>query len=199
MKVTFTTPFARLTAEVDDREAGYIMQEIINSAVGYEANKKQTPEPPRGGVVTTAPVAPEGPFEDDEGIDMDYRQVPEEPKTEPAVEPKKTLLLAPEKHEPKEEKKTFKGYYGYLYVKCEQCGNQWGLCAKNPIMEAKCNCGHATPLNGMKVMEATCHCCERSIKYRTNIQDKYFQISCHGCKAPINIEYHALKDRYVTM
>ena len=49
MKVTFTTPFARLTAEVDDREAGYIMQELINSAVGYEANKKQTPEPPRGG------------------------------------------------------------------------------------------------------------------------------------------------------
>lgn len=49
MKVTFTTPFARLTAEVDDREAGYIMQELINSAVGYEANKKQSPEPTRGG------------------------------------------------------------------------------------------------------------------------------------------------------
>ena len=49
MKVTFTTPFARLTAEVDDREAGYIMQELINSAVGYEANKQHPSEPPRGG------------------------------------------------------------------------------------------------------------------------------------------------------
>lgn len=150
-------------------------------------------------MVTTDPVASEGPFEDDEGIDMDYQEDPEESKAEPVVEPKKTMILPPQNHELKEEKKPFKGYYGYLYVKCEKCGNQWGLCAKNPIMEAKCNCGHATPLNGMKVMEATCHCCERYIKYRTNIQDKYFQINCHGCKAPINIEYHALKDRYVTM
>ena len=49
MKVTFTTPFARLTAEVEDREVGHIMQELINSAERHEANKRQPPEPPRGG------------------------------------------------------------------------------------------------------------------------------------------------------
>ena len=150
-------------------------------------------------MVTTAPVAPECPFEDDESIDMDYERVPEESKAEPVVKPERKILLSAKPIEIKQEKKPFNGYFGYLFVECEECGNRWGMCAKAPIMEGKCNCGHMTPLREMKKMEAKCYCCERRITYRTNIQAKNFQISCKECKAPINIEHHALKDEYVTM
>lgn len=89
-------------------------------------------------------------------------------------------------------------YKGFLYIKCEACGNTKGFCAKTPIKEARCDCGHATLLKDLKPMYVNCEC-GKSFKYRTNLTDNTIAYNCIQCGSPVDLEYHGKKNAYETI
>lgn len=90
------------------------------------------------------------------------------------------------------------GYKGFLYIKCEECGNTKGYCAKSPRREHRCDCGHETPLSKLKPMYVKCECGEK-FKYMTNLTENTATMNCIGCGAPVDLEYHGKKGVYETI
>lgn len=78
-------------------------------------------------------------------------------------------------------------YTGFLYIRCESCGQEKGFCAKVPTSYHKCSCGHSTLLKNLRYARAICKCGQDST-YRTNIKDQYFSLDCIGCGAPVDLE-----------
>lgn len=72
------------------------------------------------------------------------------------------------------------GYTGFLYVKCEECGNAKGFCAKKPLQEYRCECGE-------------------NFKYRTNLTDGTASMNCVHCGSPVDLEFHDKKGVYQTI
>lgn len=90
------------------------------------------------------------------------------------------------------------GYTGFLYVKCEECGSAKGFCAKKPLQEYRCECGHKTPLSDLKPMHVHCECGE-IFKYRTNLTDSTATMECIRCGSPVDLELHDKKGVYQTI
>ena len=90
------------------------------------------------------------------------------------------------------------GNKGFLYIKCEACGTTKGFCAKTPITEHRCACGHLTALDNLKPLYVNCKC-GAGFKYHTNITDNYASIDCIKCGAPVDMEYHDKKGIYETI
>lgn len=112
-------------------------------------------------------------------------------------EPAPKVFIPDDKPKPNEDQ-TETDYKGFLYIKCEACGNTKGFCAKTPIKEARCDCGHATPLKDLKPLYVHCKCGE-SFKYRTNLTDDTATINCIKCGSPVDLEYHGKKNVYETI
>lgn len=91
-----------------------------------------------------------------------------------AAQPAESAHRAPEP--PVEAKFT-----GFLYVRCEKCGQERGFCAKTPI--------------------SSCYCreCGSAYRYHTNIQDAAFDMPCLNCEAPVALEWNENKNRYQPM
>lgn len=90
------------------------------------------------------------------------------------------------------------GYKGFLYLKCEECGTIKGFCAKTPIKEYRCECGHVTELKDLKPLFLNCKCGD-SFKYRTNLTDGTITMNCIHCGSPVDLEYHEKKSVYTTI
>lgn len=91
-----------------------------------------------------------------------------------AAQPAESAHRAPEP--PVEAKFT-----GFLYVRCEKCGQERGFCAKTPISSCYCReCGGKTEL-------------------KNNIQDAAFDMPCLNCEAPVALEWNENKNRYQPM
>lgn len=90
------------------------------------------------------------------------------------------------------------GYRGFLYVKCEECGTTKGFCAKAPLQEYRCDCGHKTPLSNLKPMYVNCECGE-NFKYLTNLTDATASMDCIRCGSPVDLEFHDKKGVYQTI
>lgn len=72
-------------------------------------------------------------------------------------------------------------FTGFLYIRCEKCGQERGFCAKMPI--------------------SSCYCreCGSAYRYHTNIQDAAFDMPCLNCEAPVALEWNENKNRYQPM
>lgn len=86
---------------------------------------------------------------------------------------------------------------GFMYVKCEHCGEIRGFCSKENIGFAICSsCGKSTyftePLVPLKL---TCEC-GKSFRYLTNIDDDMFDIKCLECGMPNSVEYNGKVKEY---
>ena len=78
--------------------------------------------------------------------------------------PKETWAI-PDRAEAKET--TPKTYKGFLLIRCAQCGDLRGFCAKQPISSYRCAaCGGETPLHDLTSAHIRCKC-GKSFKYRT--------------------------------
>lgn len=109
-----------------------------------------------------------------------------------AAQPAESAHRAPEP--PVEAKFT-----GFLYVRCEKCGQERGFCAKTPISSCYCReCGGKTELKNMRQVKIWCEC-GSAYRYHTNIQDAAFDMPCLNCEAPVALEWNENKNRYQPM
>ena len=80
--------------------------------------------------------------------DFDTQELPSDPDKDeyPATEP--------------EQKR---GYSGFLYIKCPECGEARAFCSKHELTFYKCpDCGTKTPLDDMTPLYINCECGGRS-------------------------------------
>lgn len=90
-------------------------------------------------------------------------------------------------------------FTGFLYVRCEKCGQERGFCAKTPISSCYClECGGKTELKNMRRVKIWCEC-GSAYRYHTNIQDAAFDMPCLNCEAPVALEWNENKNRYQPM
>ena len=92
-----------------------------------------------------------------------------------------------------------KKYTGFLYIRCQKCGQERGFCAKTPISSCYCReCGGKTELKNMRQVKIWCEC-GSAYRYHTNIQDAAFDMPCLNCEAPVALEWNENKNRYQPM
>ena len=90
-------------------------------------------------------------------------------------------------------------FTGFLYVRCEKCGQERGFCAKTPVSSCYCReCGGKTELKNMRQVKIWCEC-GSSYRYHTNIQDAAFDMPCLNCESPVALEWNENKNRYQPM
>lgn len=90
-------------------------------------------------------------------------------------------------------------YKGFLITECEECGNIRAFCTKRYIYAAKCReCGHETPLEGLRPMYARCKCGE-IYRYKTNMHGENFTMNCLSCHTPIDVRLNRRGTAYVTV
>lgn len=110
----------------------------------------------------------------------------------------KTVQPAESAHRTTEPPATAK-FTGFLYVRCEKCGQERGFCAKTPISSCYCReCGGKTELKNMRQVKIWCEC-GSSYRYHTNIQDAAFDMPCLNCESPVALEWNENKNRYQPM
>lgn len=110
------------------------------------------------------------------------------------------FLTKPEETDREPEKEEIKSdteYKGFLYLKCESCGQVKGFCTKG-ISEYTCTCGHVTPLNDLKPLHVNCQC-GSNFKYMTNMEEEMFDIKCIDCGNPVSVSWHPKKKLYQTI
>ena len=90
-------------------------------------------------------------------------------------------------------------YKGFLFIKCEHCGETRGFCAKQPISEYKCNeCGEKTKLKDLRRMFMDCECGRHS-KYYTNETADVITHNCIECGAPVDMMLNSRRTAYTSL
>ena len=97
------------------------------------------------------------------------------------------------------EETTPKTYKGFLLIRCAQCGELRGFCAKQPISSYRCaTCNGETPLHDLTSAHIRCKC-GKHFKYRTNFEEDVFTYSCLSCGAPVDLAYNKKARAYQTV
>ena len=97
------------------------------------------------------------------------------------------------------EETTPKTYKGFLLIRCAQCGELRGFCAKQPISSYRCaTCNGETPLHDLTSAHIRCKC-GKHFKYRTNFEEDFLTYSCLSCGAPVNLAYNKKARTYQTV
>ena len=110
--------------------------------------------------------------------------------------PKETWAI-PDRAEAEET--TPKTYKGFLLIRCAQCGELRGFCAKQPISSYRCaTCNGETPLHDLTSAHIRCKC-GKHFKYRTNFEEDFFTYSCLSCGAPVDLAYNKKARTYQTV
>lgn len=110
--------------------------------------------------------------------------------------PKETWTI-PEAAEPEDAEP--KPYKGFLIIRCAQCGELRGFCAKQPISSYRCaSCNGETPLHDLASAYIRCKC-GKHFKYRTNLEEDAFTYNCLSCGAPVDLVYNKKVRAYQTV
>lgn len=92
-----------------------------------------------------------------------------------------------------------KTYRGFLYIRCDHCGERKAFCTKEPMGWYHCaKCGERTELEAMVEIYVECECGKRA-HYVTNMIDPEFDIDCIDCGNPVAVHYNEKKKIYETM
>lgn len=207
MKVTITTPFARLTVEMEPIKAAELLSNALNKAA---------PKPAKHGAFADLfPMAPkdvaayDAPDQPDEQPAAEPEPKKEAPKPAPAptITPPVTPVAAPQSDDDfapdmddrvgfsAEEETPEKGYRGFLHVKCAKCHKEKSFHIKWPLKEYRCECGHTTPLKGLNKVVAKCDC-GWDLKYYTNHDADAFDLKCPQCSEPALVKWSFRHKRY---
>jgi phage FluMu protein Com len=80
---------------------------------------------------------------------------------------------------------------GFLYLKCPNCGEVRGFCAKQETSQYICNACHTTSEIGNLVpLRFRCEC-GASFGYQTNMTDEMFDIKCIDCGNPVAVIFNS--------
>lgn len=91
---------------------------------------------------------------------------------------------------------TPRGETGFLFIRCDQCGDVHAFCAKQPITTYRCGkCGHHTPLTDMHRLRVMCECGSK-YNYRTNIVMQQMDVNCFKCGCPVAVEWSERRGQY---
>ena len=90
-------------------------------------------------------------------------------------------------------------YKGFLFIKCEHCGETRGFNAKVPIDEYKCSeCGGKTKLKGLRPAHLDCEC-GKHWKYQTNETADVLTINCINCGQPVDMMLNSRRTAYISI
>ena len=209
MKVTITTPFARLSVEMDAMKAATFLTEALIAAVP-EPTIMEAPDLEMTGIMVDQPS--EVRFCQSSRPDEQPAAEPEPKKqdTKPApdtITPHDTPVAAPANddgfdddldkpvgfsaYEPTPET----GYRGFLHMKCDKCHKEKSFHIKWPLKEYRCECGHTTPLHGLSKVMAKCEC-GWDLKYFTNHDADAFSLKCIDCGETVSVRWNFRHKRY---
>lgn len=80
------------------------------------------------------------------------------------------------------------GYKGFLYLRCEHCGEEHAFNIKTPIEDYVCKkCGGVMPLQDLRRARFRCEC-GREWKYYTNVDSRLLETTCVNCMPPMVAE-----------
>ena len=198
MKVQIKTAFGEMSFDM----ATDNVLALINQAISYangDTNKVEENRP------RTAPVAHEIKAEEPAKIENKSFQAPEDEPRPQGRSRAETMFGSREgwnmpaagkanagRHDDQE------AYKGFLYIRCENCGEVKGYNAKFPSTYHRCSCGHNTDLRDLRVAHVRCQKCGASFNYRTNLQHD-FTIECITCGSPVDMELGAKGTAFVTV
>ena len=207
MKVTITTPFARLTVEMEPIKAA----ELLSNAL-----EKAAPKPAKHGAFAGLfPMAPEdvaaytAPDQPDEqpAAEPEPKKEAPGPAPAPTITPPVAPVAAPQSdfdfgddddtpvgfsaEEPTPEK----GYRGFLHIKCDHCHKEKIFHVKNNLKEYHCECGHTMPLRGLSKGVYKCDCGWK-MYFFTNQDADAIETKC-VCGAPAVMKWNYGRNRYV--
>lgn len=90
-------------------------------------------------------------------------------------------------------------YKGFMLIKCQECGETKGFCAKSPIDSYICNsCGERTPLSNLRTLYQDCDFCNHHSKYLTNLTDETVTHKCISCEQETTMVLNSRRTAYVT-
>lgn len=96
---------------------------------------------------------------------------------------------------------TTDGYKGFLLIRCPECGEVRGFCAKDYVQEVSCRkCGATMPLENLIPAHVNCAKCGKHFKYKTNVNtSEPVPFKCLNCGAPVDLELNGKGTALVTM
>lgn len=184
MQITMATPYGEMKLDMPPEKVTDLMQRAFQYASGQEPENmapKMAQEAPL--VAQEPPKAPQPKGRPQSRVERMFGDF----KASKTAEPKQP--------EPQREPEAYKGF---LIIKCEHCGEIRAFCAKTPITQNTCKCGHATELHDLKPLHLKCKC-GSTFNYRTNITDNAFDWPCLNCGSPVDLELNKRGDTYVTV
>lgn len=202
MKLELKTSFMELTLDMSEERICQVMEYAASVAsapkgilLQTKMTKEQAPscteekeaaaQPPRSGKQSRVERM-FGPRESwDSGAKREDQQ----------ARPEEDITMEDAVKGPEKPKRTG-GYTGFLHLRCEACGKTKGMCAKKPLKEHRCTCGHETKVEKLKKVEFTCSCCGSKFVYRTNENCLGFTMECLSCKAPVDLMYSQREKKY---
>lgn len=171
MKVRVSIPGAYMAVEMDEERAYRTFRKMVELlCVSRPSDKKEIE------VVRTEPML-----------------APMIPESEAELETIPAIV-----EEPEPEKMISIGYGGFLYIKCPDCGNIRGFCAKARLSNFRCDCGSVTRLEHLVPLFLHCEC-GRNARYLTNMEEPVFDIVCYDCGNPVPVAWNSKKKQYETI
>lgn len=91
-------------------------------------------------------------------------------------------------------------YKGFIYWKCNDCGEERGFCLKKESKGIHCiNCGSDHLFKEpLKPLYAQCEC-GKSFRYLTNMEEEIFDLPCLECGSPMSVRWNEKKKIYESM
>lgn len=193
MKVFIKTAFGEMRLEMEQDKALALINQAIRYANVEDLVRSIAPE-----LVETKAEEPEEPDAPPE------KKAAPQSRAESMFGPKDTWSTpaaaadpAPSAGSTSKDWKT-EGRRGFWHVECEACGKVKSFYTKQLIKDYFCECGHCMKLGDMAPAYSICKC-GTSVRYRTNVKDKYISQTCFICGAPIDMEWNEKKARYETL
>lgn len=203
MKVTITTPFARLQVDLTAERAANLMEQALFASVP-DADRQDAEDLVQGAVITLP--------------DLDKKEKPPVAEVKVPTAKKAPKVTIPEQNSPDpadpedpvsafieeqntaaeftaEEPTPENGYRGFLHIKCDECHKERSFHMKHPIKEYRCECGHTQPLHGLSKIVAKCNC-GWELKYYTNQDADAFEMTCPSCREKVLVKWNFRHKRY---
>lgn len=186
MSITIATQNRKYVVKMDDVCSERTFNDIVRLLLDREGADHEPipyviPEEPDPAPEPVKETFPEPVSVDVPAVDLDTQELPDDPDKDEYPIP------VPE------------GYSGFLYIKCEHCGQIHAFCAKHKLTYHKCpDCGNKTDLEDLTPLFMQCECGKRS-KYLTNMDEFAFDINCIECGSPVSVKYNSKRGTYETI
>ena len=180
--ITITTENKRFTLKTDSDQSDKLFNEIVCHLIGRK---------PSGGAVMNAKRI--APGKADQNTDVSEKPVAEPVRREHGSDQGAADQTQSDTISEHDE------YKGFLYIKCQHCGEVKSFCSKKTIKNYRCpECGTETPLKNLSHLWLDCECGKAS-HYFTNMTEYAFDVNCIECGAPVAVKWNSRKKLYDTI